>query len=284
MVLCACDSIFGLHSTGTIDARFIDARFYDADLATACPPIGTTPHYSPLLVQTIVQDCFSFTFSDPLQLAVAECDSGQGSAPISSGPLGGPLTPAVGIDGSPCPTPFLVEVAPDGTVYAVCYNGGAFEYPTFTRAGSSWMQGPDSLATSPTASYVFAPSGTAAPHHMLYFSGFDNLLHEVVGDLGAWTDTGNPMSPSQLGVIPPITSLRLSSDGLRMTLLADTPTSPKLEVPLYSDRATIGDTFRPVDVLPGIPDGVFPAMTDDCTRAYFTGLDSVFYVQQIVPP
>jgi hypothetical protein len=84
-----CNEVLGLSSTRAIDAGFYDAQI---DAPFACPPTGTTPRFSRLLHQAVVQPVFEYTTSSATMRAVGRDTSG-----VVEGPIDEVMTKASGL-------------------------------------------------------------------------------------------------------------------------------------------------------------------------------------------
>lgn len=275
LALCACDRALHLGATALADGA--DAAFFDAPITTGCPATGTPPRYTDLLVQDIKEFCGSYTFSAAAGLAIAICYDANGTSFVGEGPLDQPLVPATGLDDSTCPTG-IIQIGADGTAYVTCLSrmSGKYEFRTFTKANGVWTRGPDVLASG--GFRIVSPATATTPQHLLYIEINGYTLHELVGSPSSWVDIGSTPIAS-LGVTNPLW-LAPTSDGLHLAMLAGTTTNPNSHA-LYTDRARLGDAFGAVSVLAGVPAADSIYMTDDCSRLYLTGLENVWFVDEL---
>lgn len=272
VVLASCNQLYGIESTGLIDAAA--REYFDAaiDAPFACSPVGQTPAYSLLLRQVISQNCIDYTISADRQVGSAVCfdDNFALYSAAALGPIDAPLTRLPDLDDPSFALQFL-RMSPDGDLLIVTYYGAAgYEVRTFERqSDGAWLRGPN-VAAAPSYFDVSAP--TRRPRHLVR-TATDSMLHELVQDGGgAWNEI-TTHSPTQLGVAYP-GSPKLSADGLRLLLLDGTRV-------LYTDRASLGAPFRAAEPLPGVPYVRDAFMSEDCSRVYFSGLQQILYVQHL---
>jgi hypothetical protein len=273
--LAACDRALNLGATAAADGALV---FFDAPTTTGCPPPGVTPRYTHALVQDFEQQCVSYTVSTTLGIAVAVCFDATGQQFTAEGPLDQPLVAADGLDDPLCQT-FDAQIGADGTVSVTCISMVTFlyEHRSFTKQNGTWTRGVDVLAATPT--YLrMTPVTQTTPQHLVYFDVSDFALHELVGSPSAWTGA-SAMPIATLGA-KSLSWISISSDGLRMTVLGDTPTDSRTAV-LFTDRSQLGDAFRALSTPDGVPAADSVYMTDDCSRVYVTGLSSVWFVDEL---
>lgn len=289
VVLCGCNQIFDLRSTGVIDAP--PQQFFDAptDAPPACPPTGATPTYSRSLVQVITQNCTYYSASIRSRTAIGYCYDDEFKTGYFEGELDAPLERVRGDLGSTATV--LVRSAmldPQGeTVFADLYdftddqNHRAF-VGTWQRApDGAWQRGPDT--TIPThamlyGSWISSPTADA-PRRILVRSATAANMDEYGEDAGTWTLVTS-YTPSDLGITA-ITSAQLSPDGLRVLLRGRDPVR-MLGGMFYADRASVDAPFstaRYLDTVPAPSQGT-AYMTEDCARVYMPALGSLFYAAQ----
>jgi len=269
VALGACDRALGLGPTQLADGM---------PIAFTCPPIGATPQYYPTLLQVIDQPCNSYSFSTA-GLAMAYCTDGVDQH-VSTGPRDQPLVAASGFD-DPVDEPVEAVIGGDGTAIITYLdtNTRGFGYRTYTQVGGAWQAGSEVLPEtgSPNQPYVIA--GMTLAHHVIYANPNDATLHELADDgAGTWTEPRPPIAAPDLGMSE-IFIVAITSDGLRL-LLGGYPVDQNVDTMFYTDRPSTDVAFRPAEVIDGVPFGD-AFLSDDCARVYVTGLDRVFYLQQI---
>ena len=289
----ACNAIFGIKDTKAVDAAYFDSPI---DAPFACPAIGSNLEMSGVLHQEFQQNCLSYHFS-LAGFAVGLCPvdragSGIETFAIAAGTVGGgPLGPVPSLPDRYTSTATYYDEyqsaapSPDGThIYAMLmhydYNPGATSYSVkrFTRQADSSWQLTDSIPLASafaTISTVFSgPTGD----RFLYADGGTAMVSEWYEDgSGGWAQSA-ARSYSTLGVTS-LGGMSVTSDGRRMAFETFLIGQQYVQ-PLYTDRASEADWFRPAVVVPGAPNASDVQLTDDCARVYVTGLGSVVSVQQ----
>jgi hypothetical protein len=263
VALAACNQVLGLDDlhdrTAPIDAPF------------ACPPIGTTPVFSPIIHQSFVELCYEYArFSTGL--AVGMCKVGLSGAYLASQGMGdGPLTPIPGLDfvyDDPRPTP-------DGTLMLAVHNAGAA--PTveqFRATGVGWsfdrdipFPHPDTIALGHVAT---DPDGG---WRMLVVE--NHQLEEWKTSNDSWVMIA--MHPVSALGLADVSYATFTEDGLRALLRGTRPGG--LEEIYFTDRPDVGTEFRIADRLDAIPVAT-PYLDRTCARIYLAAVGSVFYAQQ----
>ncbi|HSD90159.1 MAG TPA: hypothetical protein VLB44_21660 [Kofleriaceae bacterium] len=274
LALCACNQVFDLRSTKAIDAR---RDFFDAplDAPYACPATGETPAFAPLFHQVIVQNCKDYAASQARHTGIALCDDQySGNYLLSDGPIDGPLTE---IPGFVDPLWFLqyLRASADGDELFAMYYSAGYQVRTFRRTTGGWERRPDFFDT---AGYLEFSHPTNGPvRHAMHIDTTGKLLEFTEDAVGNWTQIDS-YTAAQLGIDFP-GSPSLSGDGLRL-MLYGRPGGGAQHL-AYTDRASLTDRFGPVRRLEGVPFVRDAMMTDDCSRVYFSGLESIFYVQRL---
>lgn len=270
LVLCACNRVFGLNDVDSRDARLFDSL---PDAQPYCPTMtGVVPRFSPNLHQVIDQDCYGYQTS--VSFAVAMCRS-NGQSVVSQGPIDMPLQAITSI-----PTlvnPHLwqnVRVSPEGDVLYLDdldLDTLTAVYRSFThQADGTWVPGPN----LPFTTYGFATVPSRGPQRHLLFYGATTQIAEWAQDAGGMWHQVRAFDPGL-----PLRTVWFSPDGLRAVMVA--ATTPNDVTAMLLDRATIDDPFDapvPVPTLPAADDVFINA---DCTRAYMSGAESIFYATQI---
>jgi hypothetical protein len=283
VALAGCNQVFGVGPT-TLPPP-------DA-LPTGCPAIGTPPQFSNKFDQVIDESCGDYIPSAVTGIALAHC-SDIASSYIAVGPIDQPLA-AVDVPADPVVNVERPRLLPEGDgAYIVLNNYDANNDDKFAEYrpidATHWAFVADlnmpaaifSGSTLPT--YLGAP--TRAPNRHVFVSGgglndIDYTFHELAlaGD-GTWLEPGAPYIDGDLVASGLLEAPNLTPDGLRMVFRGYAASG---EVGIfYADRQTIDDRFTSATILTGVPAASDAYMTEDCTRIYFTGLGSIFYVRQI---
>jgi hypothetical protein len=265
--------------TGPVDARAtVDVIALDVqadarpDARVGCPPIGTPPRYSPLLYQDIIQNCSFFSTNVDGSFATAQCPQ---YGAVYEGTATGPLSTAAGIPASLAQARLLPEgdllIAPqDNQTYLT------FQRDNTAAVDSAWSQVANALLPPVNQLSTFS----AAPkRHVLLLppsSQSDSLLEMVENADGTWSLIHTYQYESDFGSRmygPPF----LSADGLRLVFAGQ---AGSVEHMMYTDRATIDGLFGPAVPLEGVPFVYDPFITTDCSRIYFSGLGSIYHLDQ----
>ena len=268
---CACNSFFDLREAKHIDARGLDAPF-------ACPPIGRAPVFARELHQIELRNCKDYTFSMSLGRAAAVCSSADraGQGFIGEGPLDGELMPV--LTNTPPQAWGNARLSPDGQrLYVQNQDGANTRFTIHTRVGDTFAL----TVTSPFPNGVISTIATVNGVDRLLHSLGSNILNELVDD-GSWGSV-RMHSAADLGLgTSAINFPNLSPDGLRLVFSA-APAGNFVDYQVwYADRPSVTDPFRTAVKLEGVPHtDRLSVMSDDCARVYFSGLDRMFYVQQL---
>ena len=261
LALAGCNDIYGLHPVKTVDAQFFDA-------ATSCPAIGGAFEFGSSLDQ-LVYDCQSYTEAG--DRAIALCLDADRYQP-HGGPPNGPFTPIAELpraDGSISVR--KVQLAADGTMLLFATQN---ELRTYQLVDGAWTRGADVLGAP-----SFTSNASRGPDRRILGGEFSaTLLRELSDEGGTWHEVRtHSLTAPDLGSAVP---LWLSGDALRVLVITNTTAGIGGEVHIrLGERATTTDTFGPLRILtlPATND-VF--ITDDCSRAYFSGLRSIFYARR----
>jgi hypothetical protein len=265
----ACNQAYDLeHTDLAVDA-----------IQHGCPGIGADPTYSRYLTQAIVADCSAFELSPSRGRALGAC-----------------LGPTARYQ--------FVEVLADGTLAPARELPQAYTTPTTTVAyfGMRLLDDQRAALIEITAS----PGGGATQRIVVYRRGEDAAWREeevlpfgtVVGQListfaadervflskppvaeewarraGTWQKV-QTIGEAEIGT-QIAGGMSISADGLRLLFYTSTA------IAMYTDRPSVDAPFRkasgPIGTLPA----VYAAMTGDCERVYFSGLQSIFYAERI---
>lgn len=259
--IAACNQVFGSREVETAPAQIFDAPI---DAPFACPPIGTTPHFSPFLHQLSVTGCTHY--SETSGFAVADCEiAGAHTAMIAQ--IGDTLEPAANVVTSLLGlTPRL---SPDGQRLYIHLGTQLAEY---TRASTDWL-GPVMTSVPLTGNAGFSTVGSAAGVDRIIVPTNNSppRLDEWERRDGMWMLISQTL-PADLGIVSGLGAIAMTSDGRRLVVSGADGTA-------YTDRDSIAGTFRRIEMLEA-PSSVDTFMTDDCARVYVSGLGSTFYAQQ----
>ncbi len=272
VLVCGCNQILGLSKTNPAGPAFYDAPL---DAPFACPMIGSDlPTFTGVLVQQILQDCAQYSPSDMSGRAVATCSNPDGSTYVGEGAIGEMLSFAL----QPATLLPQPRLSSDGnTLYVRDGLGVGVAIIAYVRAGTAWSR-------DTTADLGAIPNVTAAStfmrgpdgDHVLLVAATDELL-EYGHEGGSWHQT-SAHSAAELGVAF-VEGITVTSDGRHALVLGGN--SGSIRDTMYTDRAGLDAPFRPATRIEGLFGNAQDAtLTDDCARVYFTGLGSVFYVQQ----
>lgn len=257
VILCACNQVYNLDPTTLQDARGIDAPAR----CTNEPLV-----FNPQAQQIVLRSCRDYTFAG--ETAVALCELQFGVWKVAEGAIDGPLVD-VEITSSRTGTTIVApRLTPDGELLvAQRATGGTASLSLYTR-NNGWTWSRDLPFTLASSDHAGVPSRGPRRHLMISRTG---TFEEVVeGDNNTWTST--PLSSSVLGVTDVLTPINLSADGLRAVFGAP-------EEVRYAVREDIDMPFSGSHVL-DVPLVLDAVLAEDCSRLYFSGLESIFYVQR----
>lgn len=247
----------------------------DCSARDTCPPIGTTPKFSALVHQPIVQQCTDYTTSRAGGIGVATCYDGNTNG-TAAGAIDGALTfiPSLVDPTDPHRHPAL---APEGDELFLTHQvATGYAIVAYHAAGGDWtfahtLAGP----TYVTPPNIGTPT-TGVVRHMPVILD-DGTLHEyTVTSTGAVTDLG-AYTAQILGVQNIYSRPNMTPDGLRLAFTGYDSIGMRM---FYTDRASIDDRFRPAEEITGVPPTSDGYMTENCARIYFSAISSIFYVQQ----
>jgi hypothetical protein len=258
-MLAACNQVYDL-----------DATVLPHDAPFACPPIGTTPQFSPMLHQAVVQRCSYYSFAQSARLAIAVCED-----KVAQGAVNGPLTTIPITDNQDllAVTARLLQDEQRMIVEQSHAMVGGFQTTLFRKAGGEWVVDADLTAMLMQSERLGTFARDPAGHDLSYVAG-GAYVRELVFD-GTWHE-GTMVQASDLGVTS-VDDFAVTSDGLRAVFYATG--SMNEQAMYYTDRMTTGSAFRRGDLLAGVPRAIDAFMTDDCGRIYVSGLGSIFFAQ-----
>jgi hypothetical protein len=260
-LLGACNQVFGLEPTQSVDARYFDAP------PSVCPALGSPPAFDDDLRQVLLQNCTDYTVSANGH-ALARC-----SNVIEEGPVDGALAPALGLDPPPNTTYLNPRLGPDGAsavirVFDKTSTSTRVYFATFTRSeAGTWSKTSELTLTNP-----FSSSSVSRDGHILVTA--TGGIHELATSNGTWTDLG---VHSELGVTVLSDGVALSADGLRMMFVGQLVSNTPFAL-LYADRPTLDAPFSQAVLMPAVEYFPNAFLTADCARLYTWALGTVFYV------
>jgi len=269
-----CNQVLGLSSTQVIDAGFFDAQI---DAPFACPPTGTTPQFSRVLNQVVVQPVFEYTTSMATMRAVAQSPAG-----VVEGPIDDIMTSATGLGGDPaclsCAQLSFPRLTPEGDgVYGVTSSMIGAHLGLYRRANNEWME----VQTFKTPLGSFLSSVTRGPtRHLVIYDGV--AFHEyAVDDGGSSTEVLPAYQPQDLGLFN-LGNPMLTADGLHMVFPGAAVRNGTTTTEMYyADRPDLGARFTTATLLVDFPVVDSAYLTEDCSRIYISGLGSLFYAQRL---
>jgi hypothetical protein len=280
VMLCGCNQLFALHETKQVTS---DAQYFDApvDAPFACPPIGTTPRFATNPHQLAYADCFEYQLSADAGFALVTC-IGQ----ISQGPPAGPFVPVADLASDATSIRQDAWLSPEGDQLVVLEQpqGSGTRFVRYTHAGGDhWTRVGAFVWPAAITTVVFSLS-TPTRGSPRRFLAVDNsgYLDEMIDDGTLDLQVHRRYQQGELGVYN-YTQPSLTPDGLRLVVYATQPQSGGAvkQSLWYSDRPSIDADFRPLDPLPDVPIVNDPFLTEDCSRLYFSGIGSIWYVQQL---
>lgn len=269
LLAAGCNAVFGIERT--------ELPPPDA-LPTACPPVGTTPHFSGTFHQLVLEDCTDFSPSFSANVAMGLCYGGS----LYAGQIDMPLMPLNVMTLGSEVNIHAPRVLPEGNVAYIDNNNFDLNngdlFAEYDAVGTSWNLVGDTGIPHGTDLGAYIGGVTRAPNrHVMWTNGRDGSLHELVQTAPTtWTEVP---TTSALGLGEVYDPANLTPDGLHMIVHVRTTDGSAI---YYSARASIDDAFAPAVVLTGVPEAVAdPVLTEDCTRVYFTGVARLFYLEQI---
>ena len=269
VIACGCDRVLGLSSAAPADALPPDA-------APMCPAIGgPAPAFNGALLSLGAKTCVQYSVSAASDTAMAVCTATV-TMSIEQGAIGDTLTAST-IDLAGIPV-MQARIAPEGDLAIVVGYSGSSVIRAFARgAGADWSLAA-TIDTTIFTSQITTPS-RGPDRHLLALealtAGPSVIVEYADGGTGTWQNLGS-FDPAGLGV--DIDSMNLTEDGLRLVLHDGNDNRA-----YYTDRQSFGDPFRvpaiAMDTVPTGP-GLFPYMSEDCGRLYFSALDRNFVIMQ----
>jgi hypothetical protein len=260
LALAGCNEVYGLAPTTVVDAQFFDAP-------TMCPTYGGPFALSDTLEQ-LLYDCTDY--AEAGARAVALCRDSTGYQP-HGGPLHGPFTPIAELPRSGITASITsFKLAPDGTLLLVRLQNVV---QTWNLVGDTWIRGAD-IANAPG---VVSNPSLGPERRILGGVAGSTVLRELSDASGSWQEIRTHSLATDVESAVPIW---LSGDALRLIVLANTKLGIGTLSMRYSERATTSDLFQTLQPLT-LPPSLDVFVTEDCTRAYFSGLRTIFYARRI---
>lgn len=276
--LCGCNQIFGL---GRTNSAPIDAVYFDAptDAPFTCPPIGTTPHFATDPHQVVYEDCDQYELTSDGTLALLTCVGA-----ISQGPPTGPFVAIPELASDSATQRQNVRMSPDGDQLILQEQSAGPQFVRYTHGSDgAWIRGDVLAWPSTLASSVYSVSTQTRglPRRFLAVDN-DGYLDEVIDDGTSQLQFQRRYLQGELGVFN-FTQPMLSPDGLRVVLYGThpQPDGSVLQAVWYSDRPSLDVDFRPFEALPDVPIVQDTFFAEDCSRLYFSGIGSIWYVQRL---
>lgn len=272
LLACACNDIYGIRSTGLVDARYFDAGI---DAPFACPPAPETPQFSRNLIQAVLQPVYGYTTSTVTGRATG-IDNNVG---VVEGPIDSTMTLAKGLANpigcDSCAYFVSPRITPEGDGIYVLKAAFDAHILLYQPTDGTWLQTQDFGLASALGSVTRGPV-----RHMITVDGAGNLREYALTDSGTLTQSDPvPYSPADLGVGSFPHGSMLTPDGLHMIFVAQDDKSK--EHVYYADRPDVGARFSMGRLMPEIPAVDEAYMTEDCSRIYLPGLGSVFYAPRM---
>jgi hypothetical protein len=277
--LCACNQIFGLDETHGF-TRVFDAPI---DAPFACPPPGQTPAFNtaPHQVQ-LFPGCNGYVLATDAGLALALCSNS-----IVQGAIDSPMTPVADLTSTDSNVlRYAPRLSPEGDQVVVAETQQSPLVRQYVRylhgGGDHWTRNDVLVMPSMLPPIAWLSGPTRGPARRLLAVGSDDSIYELVDDGSPNLQLRATYTAAMLG-IHNLTAPQLSPDGLRIVVAATQADAMGnvLQAVWYTDRATLDDSFRPADPMPTVPVISDPFMTADCSRVYFTGIGSLWFVQRL---
>jgi len=278
--LVACNSVFGIEHT-KLQKDYFDAK---PDAPFACPTdTETAPAFSQFFVQVVaVDDCRSYTIGGDKALATCTQQVGDLAVEaIEQGPANAPLDTTVHLSPMPAGSMSAPVLSPDGSeLWLSSYdtNTNTTTIGVYSESSSGNWEHQQDVYSTPAFFEVGTPMQAGSNRRVLVLEL--GTVHELAENPpGTWTDihTYNTSTDLQLGAI--YTPPNITPDGLHAVLPAASSGLGMNQGVFYLARSDLSQPFGPAISVPGPPPNVqTPFMTGDCSRVYFSGLDSVLYV------
>jgi len=276
VVLCACNQILDLHETSGPGGP---------DAAYACRT-DRPLRFAATLQQLPSPDCAEYSEAATADAAVATCQGAAGVTEIWTGTRDGALMPLRGITTSFRYQPnYTPRLASDATrLYVridtvdINFMPIATRYDEYRNGGTGWTL----VGTLGLANQLddwlsnIARDPTDRDRVVLLRA---NTLQEWSYDGATWT----PDHMYAAGAISPPTlrSVMFAANGLHILVIAvGADGVPQV---LWGKRDSVSEPFGTLAEVPDlpVPDDNTVFMSNDCGRAYFSGLGATFYTHQL---
>lgn len=262
LAFCGCNQVYNLDST----------RLPAQDGSPInCPPTGQAPRFSPAVRQAVQQECTNYHFNSDGSVATATCLN-----EIYVGRRDEPLVKLLPVPkqytyysyGRPSPTEARVyarrEINTPSSIAIATFDETS--PGTWTETGTVAIP----YMVSHRISTVFR--GNTGDRVILIDPGLKQMT-EYERDGVTWVRRGDPhaLPTSFTGYV----ELSVTTDGLRAVYCSEDQKQL-----LYVDRSDLANWFGEPQPVEGAPIVPVAQLTEDCTRLYYDGLDSIFFSQQ----
>jgi hypothetical protein len=279
VLLCGCNSILGLKNTRPSDAPI---PFFDGqpDAPFTCPAVGTAPSFSHFFDQVVAVDaCMAYTIGGTTAFARCAQTNGTSASPgYEQGPRDAPLDLIATITPMPAGALGLPVLSPDGSELWFSNFTASIGTISVYTAPSSAAQWTNPTTIYQTSDYIVVgtPTSSGPDRRVMILDGYE--AHELEEKTpGTWTDI-HAYTPAEFGITNFISVVNLTDDGLHAVFAATFGMNADIGV-FYLARDHTTDTFGAPMLVTGPPLGVqTPFMTGNCSRLYFSALNSVLYV------
>jgi len=270
LLVCGCNQVLGLTPTRTDDAR----------PAPKCVA-GSLPSLYGQLHQLPLKYCNFYTPSFEAGIAVAECED-----QLMSGPIDKRMSPLT-LDAAPTRRERGTRLSAEGNRLLVpIFDSDLVQYEIAEyelQGNGTWASVGPATPYATILREFSAPS--RAPDRRLVFQDYDNglVLVELSDQSGSWREVTRYPVTEVGAMAKQLNDPNLTPDGLRLVFRSETilPDGHYVAAAIfYAERATLDERFanaRVIDVAPH--DVLYPYLTEDCGRLYFTALATVFYME-----
>jgi hypothetical protein len=275
VALFGCNQVLGIGPSVLADAQQYDSPL---DAPYACPSAGTSPRFARNLHQVTTTNCNDYTFSAEANRSTGWCLDPTGTTVgIWEGTYDmDDMHPAVGFD-TPGIDVYDPRLTPEGDqLYVKVIQGVNTRIVVYQRDPGGWM--PDHNVAALVSNADQVASVSRGPTRRLFIIRNYSLREVEVDATGASTELA-PYTEVSFGLTS-IFNPRVTADGLRLVVSGTSSSIPRMALYVAS-RPDLASRFGPATVIENIPSTTASAsLSTDCSRLYFSGLESVFYVQQ----